>query len=134
MPKKPIDSELESSLEENEKAEEKELEDFEELEETEESEPIDPDEQLGQQKRRIYDKIEKQLELSDFWQEVLSNSSWNDILRIYYRLNAGIVQKFYDSFTVKAILKGDKIEWEYKFYKDGEEVDFDALNERGVKE
>jgi hypothetical protein len=132
MPKKPIDKEIEDSLEEGEQLEDEKG--YSE-EETEESEPIDPNEQLRQQKKRILDKIEKQLELSDFWQTVLGNKSWEEILRIYYRLNAGLVQKFYASFTIKAVLEGDKIEWKYTFFdSNGKEVNFDILNKAGAKE
>lgn len=131
MPKRQLTpEEIKNQLEDELEEEEDELED----EETEESEPIDPDAEYKAQKKRILDKIESQVDLSEFWSEVLANKKWEDILRIYYRANAGIIQKFYTSFTISVTLENDKIVWKYHFFKDGKEISFDITNEEGVKD
>lgn len=120
-----------------EEAEEEALEEENEEEITEETEPepIDPDEQLRQQKKRILDKIEKEVDLDDFWREVLSFPEWKDVLRTYYRIVAGAVQNHYASFTVSAVVKNGFIEWTYRFFDaDGKEIFYDAENEAGAKE
>lgn len=102
-----------------------------------ELEPEEPSEEqkIIEQKKRILDKIESQVDLASFWQEVLSVPAWSEILRIYYRLNAGLVQKIFTAFTIKAIRTGEKIEWVYTFFdSNGNEINFDALNESKVAE
>jgi hypothetical protein len=125
----------EDEWEEPEEDEPSETEEREE-EEVQETEPQKTEEETrNEQRRRILNKIEAQVDLSDFWQEVLNNKGWNDILRIYYRLNAGLVQKFYASFTIRAVRVGDRIEWTYSFFdENNKEVFFDALNTAKVAE
>lgn len=131
------EAEEEATIEKYEKLDEEALEEATEEEESEETEPepIDPEEEIRQQKKRIYDKIEAQVDLSEFWQEVLLNPQWSDTLRVYYRIVAGLVLKHYGKFTVEATVENGNIVWEYHFFdKDGKEIFYDAENEEGVKE
>jgi hypothetical protein len=146
MPTKPLTKEQEKKIEEDEKEEAEDEKFWQEQNEiyylehpeqkpTEESAPVDPDEEYRKAKMRVLSKIEGQVDLEDFWREVLSYPLWKDVLRTYYRIVAGVVQNHYASFTVSATVKNGFIEWTYRFFDaDGKEIFYDATNEAGVKE
>lgn len=88
----------------------------------EESEAIDD---LAEQKTRILDKIEAQLDVENEFADLVSAPEWRDILGQYVfairRLGDGTADYFLQ--TVRADPKNDKIHFEFIYYKNGLRVE-----------
>lgn len=112
-----------------------EEEQVEESEEVQESEPIeDPllEEKQSQleQKQRILNKLENQLDREqsedEVFRTILAVPEWRELLIDYVKSIQMLTDSYADYYLYTCQRKGDKINHSYEFYKDGKKVTVDT--------
>jgi len=122
----------------------KKIHDVEVAEEVEESEPqpdplLEEKRELLEQKKRIMDKLESQVDQKtvndEIFKEYLAVPEWQELFFDYIKAYNMLIQKYADYFLMTSIRKGEKIDRDFEFYKDGKKVTVDTTFEtsEGVK-
>lgn len=116
-------------IEESEQHETEESEQQEETEEMEETETIeDPllEEKQNQleQKQRILDKIEKQVDIENAFAEIIAVPEWREVLGDYIQAIQFVISGYASYFTQLITKNGEKLDFDFQFYdKNGKKIE-----------